>query len=57
MYSTGNSAPSYMATWIGGEFGGERIYVYVRLCPLAVHLKPSQRSVQSLSHVQLFVTP
>ena len=41
LYSTRNSAQCYMAAWIGGEFGGEWIYVYVWLSPFAVHLKLS----------------
>ena len=31
-----------MAAWMGGEFGGERIPVYVRQSPFALHLKLSQ---------------
>ena len=27
--STGNSAPCHVAAWMGGEFGGEGIHVYV----------------------------
>ena len=27
-YSTGNSAQSYVAAWMEGEFGGEWIHVY-----------------------------
>ena len=27
--STGNSAPCHVAAWMGGEFGGEWIHVYV----------------------------
>ena len=28
-YSTGNSAPCYVAAWMGGEFGGQWIlYIY-----------------------------
>ena len=51
--STGNSAQWYMAVWMGGEFGGEWIHVYVWLS-----LGEKQfSSVQSLSHVPLFVTP
>ena len=42
LYSTGNSAQYYVAAWMGGEFGGERIHVYVWLSPLAVHLKLSR---------------
>ena len=39
--STRNSAPCHVAAWMGGEFGGEWIHVYVRLSPFAVHLKLS----------------
>jgi len=42
LYSTGNSAQCYVAVWMGGEFGGEGIHVYVWLSPFLVHLKPSQ---------------
>ena len=35
---TGNSAECYMAVWMGGEFRGEGIHVYVWLSPFAVHL-------------------
>ena len=42
LYSTGNSAQCYVAAWMGGEFGGERIHVYVWLSPFTVYLKPSQ---------------
>ena len=27
--STGNSAQCYVAAWMGGEFGGEWVHVYV----------------------------
>ena len=43
LYSTGNSAQCYVAAWVGGEFGGEWMHVYVWLSPFAVHLKLSQR--------------
>ena len=33
---------SYVAAWMGGEFGGEWIHVCVCLSPFAVQLKPSQ---------------
>ena len=42
LYSTGNSAQCYVAAWMGGESGGEWIYVYVWLRPFVVHLKLSQ---------------
>ena len=29
LYSTGNSAQCYVAAWMGGEFGGKWIHVYV----------------------------
>ena len=29
LYSTGNSAQYYMAAWMGREFGGEWMHVYV----------------------------
>ena len=41
-YSTGNSAQSYVAAWMGDAFGGQWIHVYVLPSPLAVHLKLSQ---------------
>ena len=31
LYSTGNSAQCYVAAWMGGDFGGEGIHVYVWL--------------------------
>ena len=37
--NTGNSAQCYVAAWMGGEFRGEWMHVYVRLSPFAVHLK------------------
>ena len=39
LYNTGNSAQCYVAAWMGGEFGGEWIHVYVWLSRFAVHLK------------------
>ena len=37
--STWSSAQCYVAAWMGGEFGGEWIHVYVWLSSFAVHLK------------------
>ena len=34
LWSTRNSAQPYEAAWMGGEFGGEWILVYVSLSPL-----------------------
>ena len=39
LQSTGSSAQCYVTAWMGGEFGGERIHVYVWLNPFNVHLK------------------
>ena len=39
--STWNSAQCQVAAWMGGEFGGAWIHVYVWLSPFAVHLKLS----------------
>ena len=39
LYSTRNSAQCCVAAWMGREFGGEWIHVYVWLSPFAVHLK------------------
>ena len=39
LYSTGNSAQCYVAAWMGGEFEGEWIHVYVWLSCFAMHLK------------------
>ena len=35
-YSKGNSGQCFMAAWIGGEFGGEWIHVYIWLSPFDV---------------------
>ena len=40
--STWNSAQCCVAAWMGGEFGGEWIHVYVWLNPFTVDLKLSQ---------------
>ena len=42
LYGTGNSAQCYVAVWMGEEFGGKWIRVYVWLSPFAVLLKLSQ---------------
>jgi len=39
LYSTWNSAQCYATAWMGGEFGGEWIHVYVWLSPFAVQLE------------------
>ena len=40
--STGNPAQCCVAAWMGGEFGGEGIHVYVCLSSFAVYLKLPQ---------------
>ena len=42
LYSTGNSAQCYVVVWMGGDFGGEWIHVYVWLSPFTVQLKLPQ---------------
>ena len=42
LYSRWNSAQCSVAAWMGGEFGGDGMRVYVWLSPFAVHLKPSR---------------
>ena len=42
LYSTNNSVQCYVAAWIGGEFEGEWIHVYVWVSPFVLHLKLSQ---------------
>ena len=37
LYSTGISAQCYVTVCIGGEFGGEWLYVYVWLSPSVFH--------------------
>ena len=39
--STGTSAQCHVAAWMGEEFGGEWIHIYIQLSPFTVHLKPS----------------
>ena len=41
LYSIGSSAQCYVAAWMGEEFGGECIHVYVWLRPFVVLLKLS----------------
>ena len=41
LYSTGNSAQCDVTAWMGEEFGGEWIHIYIQLTPFPVHLKPS----------------
>ena len=40
--STGNPDQYYVSAWMGGEFRGEWIHVYIWLGPFAVHLNISQ---------------
>ena len=58
LYSTGNSAQCYVAAWMGVEFGGEWIHVYVCMaeslcCPsetittLLISYTPIQNSISA----------
>ena len=42
LYSTWNSVQCYVAAWMGGDFGGKWVHVYVWLSPFTVCLKQSQ---------------
>ena len=42
VYDTGNPAQCFVAAWMGGEFEGEWIHVYVWLSPFPIHQKLSQ---------------
>ena len=42
LYSTWTSAQCYVAAWMGGEFGGEWVHVYVWLSPFTVQPQLSQ---------------
>ena len=42
MFCGWNSVQCCVAAWMGGEFGGERIHVYVWLSPFTVHVRLSQ---------------
>ena len=39
LYSTWNSAQRYVVAWMGAEFGGKRIHVYVWVDPFTIHFK------------------
>ena len=61
LYSTWNSSQCYVADWMGGEFGGEWIHVYIWLSPFALHLKLSQHylliSYKEWIHVYIWMSP
>ena len=46
--STWNTAQCYVTAWMGEEFGGEWVHVYVGLSPSAVHLKLSQHCYSAI---------
>ena len=48
LYSTWNSTQCYMPAWIGREFGGEGIRVYIWLSPFTVCLKLPQQCESAL---------
>ena len=37
LYGPWNSAQCYVAAWMGGDFGGEWMHVYIWLNPFFVH--------------------
>ena len=43
----------YVAAWVGGEFGGEWIYVNVQLNPFTIHLKLSQHCSSAISQYKI----
>ena len=46
LFNTGHSTQCYVVVWMGGEFGGEWVHVYLWLSPFTVHLKLSQHCFQ-----------
>ena len=50
LHNIWNSTPCYVAAWMGGEFGGEWIHVYVWLSLFAVDLKLSQHIYSTIPH-------
>ena len=55
LYNTGISAQCCVAAWMGGEFGGEWIHVYVWLSPFTVHLKLPQRCSSAILQYKIKV--
>ena len=53
LYSIANCAQCYEAAWMGGEFGGEGMHVYVWLSPFAVHLKLSQHCLLAIPQCKM----
>ena len=56
-----NSAQSHVGAWMGGEFGGERMYVYAWLTPFTVNYHNTVNrlysKVQKIKKIQnLYVT-
>ena len=59
-YSTENCAQCYGADWMGGEFGGEWVHVYVWLSPFAqpetiTTLLISCTSIKNKKFIYLFI--
>ena len=48
LYSTANSAQCPVATWMGGEFGGEWVPVYIWLSPFPI--QPETITVMLISY-------
>ena len=52
LYSTGNSALCYVAAWMGGEFGGEWIHVYIWLSE-SLHCLPETITILLISYTPI----
>ena len=50
---TWNSAQCYVAAWMGREFGGEWIRIYVWPSPFSVHLKLSQHCYSAITQYKI----
>ena len=51
LYSTGNSAQCYVATWMAGEFRGELVHMAEMLCPETVRAPLVAQTVKNLSAI------
>ena len=53
LYSTGNSAQCYVATWREGEFGGSWVRVCIWLSPFSVHLELPQHCQSNIPQYKI----
>ena len=54
LYSTWNSAQSWVPSWMAGGFGGEWIHVFVWLGPFSVHWKLPQHCLLVIPNTTCF---